>query len=68
MEDIKHFILHCEAYKEERRKDPRMQQPYQEDEDELVGKILFNNNEIENTKLTLYEFWKLREEKRKSIA
>ncbi len=41
-EDLQHFILHCPAYQEERRH-PGLQCPYQEDEDQVIGRILFEN-------------------------
>ena len=64
-EDLKHFILWCPAYEEERRKSDRLQQPYQEDEEELLGSYLFTNENIEETKERILVFWKIREKKRK---
>ncbi len=36
-EDLRHFILECPAYQEERRRHPSLQHPYQE-EDQVIGK------------------------------
>ncbi len=40
-EDLKHFLLWCPAYREERGKITRFQQPYIEDEEDTIGKYLF---------------------------
>ncbi len=50
-EDLRHFILECPAYQEERRH-PGLQRPYQEEEDQVIGRILFENENTntENTK------------------
>ncbi len=45
-EDLKHFLLWCPAYREERRKFTRLQQPYVEDEEDIIGKYLFENRYI----------------------
>ncbi len=53
-EDLQHFVLHC---------------PYQEDEDQVIGRILFENENtnIENTKETITKFWHKREKRRKEL-
>ncbi len=48
LEDLGHFILHCPAYDEERRKNPTLLRPYQQDQEYVIGKKLFDNNDIEN--------------------
>ncbi len=67
-EDMQHFILHCPAYQEERRRHPGLQRPYQEEEDQVIGSILFENENtnIENTKEAITKFWHQREKKRTS--
>ncbi len=67
-EDLQHFTLHCPAYQEERRRHPGLQRPYQEDEDQVIGRILFENANIENTKETVTKYWQEREKKRKEIT
>lgn len=37
-EDLQHFILHWPAYREERRRCPGLQRPYEEDD---VGSLTF---------------------------
>ncbi len=64
-EDLKHFMLWCPAYTLERMKSERLQQPYIEEEDDVIGKYLFDNKFIEDTKRTLHTFWKIREKKMK---
>ncbi len=68
-EDLQHFVLHYPAYQEERRWHPGLQQPYQEDEDQVIGRILFENENtnIENTKETITKFWHKREKRRKEL-
>ncbi len=64
-EDLKHFLLWCPAYREERRIFTQLQQPYVEDEEDIIGKYLFENRYIEETKREIYKFWMIREKKRK---
>ncbi len=64
-EDLKHFMLWCPAYTQERRKSERLQQPYIEEEDDVIGQYLFDNKFIVDTKGTLHTFWKIREKKMK---
>ncbi len=47
----------------ERKKSERLQQPYIEDD--VIGKYLFDNKFIEDTKRTLHTFSKIREKKMK---
>ena len=59
-EDLKHFVLWCPEYNQERIKHEKLQRPYQEDEDWIIGDLLFDNNDIETTKKMLHDFWKKR--------
>ena len=68
LEDLSHFILHCPAYNEDRGRLPALQRPYQQDEDFVIGKVLFGSSEIENIKTTLHKFWQTRERKIKEIT
>ncbi len=53
-EDLKHFLLWCPAYREESAKITRLQQPYVEDEEDIIGKYLFVNRYTEETKREIY--------------
>ena len=67
MEDLQHYILHCPAYREERAKTTILQQPYQEDENTVIGELLFNRTKIEESKTLLHKFWKIRTKKVKEL-
>ena len=56
-EDLEHFLLWCPAYSLERSASLRLQQPYKED---IIGELLFENEEIEEVKRILWSFWKKR--------
>ncbi len=62
--DVKHFLLWCPAYMEMRRKIIRLQQPYMEDEEDIIGKYLFENIHTE-AKKEIYKFWLIREKRRR---
>ncbi len=51
------------AYTQERVKSERLQQPYPEKEEDIIGQYLFENKLIEEAKRTLQAFWKIREKK-----
>ncbi len=63
-EDLKHFLLWCPAYSADRQKNIKLQQPFQQEEDNVIGDLLFGNN-IEEAKQTMQKFWKIRENKTK---
>ncbi len=63
-EDPIHFLLWCPGYSEERRKSVKLQQPYIQEEEEIVGRYLFENKDIEEGKRDNH-FWKIRERMRK---
>ncbi len=65
LEDLKHFMLWFPAYTQERIKSERLQQPYPEEDDDVIGQCLFENKLIEESKRTLQAFWKKREKKMK---
>ncbi|KAK4327080.1 hypothetical protein Pmani_002424 [Petrolisthes manimaculis] len=65
VEDLKHFILWCPEYQEERREETLMQQPYIEDEDRILGELLFEEKNLKKTKEVFYKFWRKREKKMK---
>ncbi len=53
------------SYSEERRKSVKLQQPYVQEEEEIVGRYLFENKDIEEAKTEITSFWKIRERIRK---
>ncbi len=53
-------MLWCPAYTQERISSERLQKPCPE-EDDVIGKCLFENKFIEDTKRTLHTFRKTRE-------
>ncbi len=67
MKKLKHLILWCPVYDEERRKDINFQRPYKGIV-ELLCALLFENGLKYSTKQTLYSFWKIREKKKERKA
>ena len=65
LEDLEHFLLHCEGYKNIRTYSTTLQQPYPEDKKQIIGNLLFNKNIAENTKEIIHKFWKVRSKKLK---
>ena len=57
-EDIYHFMLHCTAYKEQRSQNIHIQQPYLESDQNTVGQLLFDKENIEEKKELLFTIWK----------
>ncbi len=66
-EDLKHFLLWCPTYEEERRQNFCLQQPYVEEEEFTIGKFLFGKENVQEAKITILQFRKIREKKRKEI-
>ncbi len=64
LEDLKHFLLWCPAYEEEKRQNFCLRKPYVEEEELTIGKILFDKENVQEAKVTLLQFWKIREKKR----
>ncbi len=67
-EELTHFPLKCVTYREERTKNLMLQQPYIQNEDNLIGRFLFENQSNEINKITIYKFWQERETKIKNIV
>ncbi len=57
-EDLEHFLLWCPAYATERAESQILQQPYEE---EVLGKLLFENNNITESKQMILKLWRKRE-------
>ena len=52
-EDLRHFLLWCPAYSDERQKNEKLQQPYKQD---IIGELLFESRNIKDTKDIIYKF------------
>ncbi len=61
LENLTHFLLCCPGYSEIRQKSKVFQRPYIENEDNIIGQLLFNETNIQETKEIVYEMWKKRE-------
>ena len=59
-ENLTHFILECEGLIEERGRAKTLQRPHPEDQDEVLGAFLFDQETLEENKVTLYDMWKKR--------
>ncbi len=64
-EDLTHFLFWCRGYCELQRKSFKLQQPYIQEEEEIVGRFLFHNRDIQETKKVITSFWKIREKIKK---
>ena len=67
IEDLQHFLQWCPAYGEVRKTEIRLQQPYEEEENSVIGRLLFAEENWERAKETIYRMWKIREKKLKEI-
>ena len=65
-EDLKHLILFCPAYIKERQMAIQLQQPYNEDKNDIIGRFLFKTEDMEEKKESLYRIWKKRCENKKN--
>ena len=62
-ENLNHFLLWCPEYSEERRKYQIIQRPYIEEEENIIGDLLFKDKNIKVAKIIINEIWKKREKK-----
>ena len=67
-ENLIHFILFCPEYDEERTKLIELQRPYIEDNTEIVGRLLFEDRNIDKKKEMILQMWKKREKRIKEIS
>ncbi len=44
-----------------RGRSAKLQQPYIQEEEEIMGRFLFENRDIQETKREITSFWKIRE-------
>ncbi len=62
-ENLTHFLFKCPAYRDIRIATIELQQPYNEKLEETIGKLLFENRNMEKKKETLLRMWKKRTDK-----
>ncbi len=65
-ENLEHFLLWCPEYQRERSENKKLQRPFEEDTEKIIGELLFEEN-TEKSKETIYNMWKKREKKLKEI-
>ena len=53
-EDIYHFILHCTAYKQEWSHSTHLQKRYIENDEDILGHFLFDEEDFEERKKNCY--------------
>ena len=58
-------MLHCAAYNEERSHSTHLQQPYIENDEDILGHFLSNKKNIEEKKELLFATWKRRQHQRR---
>ena len=68
-EDLRHFLLKCTGLSDIRKRILALQQPYNEDEDEVIMMFLFEEDrrKMEERKTDLYSMWKLRKRKQREL-
>ncbi len=70
-ENLKHFLSDCSEYNEIRTLISKLQQPYNESRNEIIGKLLFkldNKAEVDPTGEIIYRMWKRREKLEKDMT
>ncbi len=70
-ENLEHFLLDCSGYSEIRTSTNKLQQPYKENRNEIIGNLLFeldNKEEVDQTKEMIYRMWKTRKKIEKNIT
>ncbi len=55
--NLEHFLLWCHEYQRERNENKKLQRPFEEDTEKVIGELLFEEN-IEKAKETVYNMWK----------
>ena len=59
-------MVHCPAYIKERSTIQQLQQPYIEDEKQILGTFLFEKTHIDKKKEDLYQLWRARQRRLKT--
>ncbi len=65
-ENLEYFLLWCLEYQRERNENTKLQRPFKEDVEKVIGGLLFQEN-IEEAKETIYNMWEKREKKLKEF-
>ncbi len=60
LENINHFILWCPSLQHLRQRAVELHQPYQEDEDYIIGRFLFKETRLKEKKEILNQMWNKR--------
>lgn len=68
LENLNHFLLRCPAYANERKKILQTERLNTEEEEDIIGELLFEEEEfIEETKTVIHEMWKKKERQRRTL-
>ncbi len=62
-EDLEQFLLICPEFKDEKKYIIELQQPYEENTDNIIGNFLFNTTRLQEKKEALHRLWTVRERK-----
>ena len=66
-ESLEHFVMLCPEFAEIRQNCVELQQPYEEDHNQVLGKFLFKEDNIENKKDISYRMWLKRDKVIKNL-
>ena len=64
-EDLNHFLLWCTEYSDIRNKIIILQTPYIQEEEKIIGQLLFTEKHTEENKKIVQEMWMKREQQLK---
>ncbi len=67
LENLTHFLSQCPAYVNERKKILQTERLNKEEEKNIIGKLLFKEELIKETKPVIHEAWKKRERQGKLL-
>ncbi len=62
-EDLEHFLSICPEFKDEKKNIIELQQPYEENTDNIIGNFLFDTTRLQEKKEALHRLWTVRERK-----
>ncbi len=60
---MEHFLLICPEFKDEGKNIIELQQPYEENTDNIIGNFVFDTTRLQEKKESLYRLWTVRERK-----
>ncbi len=67
LENLTHFLLQCPACTNERNKILQIERLNTEEEEDIIGELLFKEETIKEIKVVIYEMRKKREQQRKIL-